>query len=123
MSIIQAKVKGIGEQALSTEENMVIFFDESATKELQKVSVIQHFLEEADFHLQQGDCLTIGDQDYTISYIGAFVNQNLSQMGHATLMFTEVPEEDKLSNSLYLTPNIFPQIEIGTMISYHQKEV
>ena len=122
MSIVQATVKSIGEQALSTEEKMVIFFDESATKELQKVSVIQHFLEVVDFHLQQGDCLSIGDYVYTISYIGAFVNQNLSQMGHATLMFTEVPEEGQLSNSLYLTPTIFPKIEIGTMISYHQKE-
>lgn len=115
---MKAVVTEFGARALDKKESMIILFGESATEGLKEHSVIQKFQGTHFLEMKQGDLLKIDEQEYTILYVGPFANNNLNSIAHVTLVFTDVPEEDAIVNGLYLAPNEFPAIKIGTIIDY-----
>lgn len=118
---ITATVTAIGQDAISTKDNMVILFGDQATNALRDVSVIQEFADaEAakQLNLVRGDHLYIDDIKYRITDVGRLTNSGLQQIAHATLVFKPVPTEDALGNALYLSPTAMPVFKVGTQIRY-----
>ena len=120
---MKAIVTEIGVRALDEKEPMIILFGESATEGLKEYSVIQTFQETHTLELKKGDLLKIDKQEYTIDYVGPFANDNLNSIAHVTLVFADAPNDDAIVNGLYLTPNAFPTIKVGTTIEYVSRGV
>lgn len=118
MKTIQAEVIQIGKEAISPKDQMMILFGENATSQLAEVSVIQKFLEKPVFSLKKGDQIKIGAVTYEVKQMGELVNEHLTKLGHATLMFREAPVDDEMKNNIYLEPNNFPTIQVGDTITY-----
>ena len=117
--MIQATVKHVGENAIDPQERMLILFGAEATDQLKKVSVIQEIAEnQAAIHLNLGDTISFDEQVYTITHTGQLAQEQLNAIGHATIIFQEVPEEDSLANGIYVKPFEMPIISEGTLISY-----
>lgn len=117
-----ATITGIGEQAISAKDPLVILFDESATPALQRVALRQRFetpAEAAAVSSYVGQTLTIDGVAYQVVQAGALVNENLRSVGHATLVFGPVPATDALASAIYLTPYVMPAWHVGSTIVYH----
>jgi len=118
---VTATVTAIGPEALSPTDPMVILFDDTATKALRQVTLIQDFDDRTGLSaitLATGDKLTIDGQDYALTYVGKLANENLHSIGHVALVFSDVPEHDRLENALYLAPTTVPAFHVGTTIVY-----
>ncbi|VDG20786.1 PTS glucitol/sorbitol transporter subunit IIA [Lactiplantibacillus mudanjiangensis] len=115
---ITATVQSIGEQAISTNEPILIFFAAGATSAIQDVAIIQDFTTPmTDLTLKPGSLIKIDDQTYTVAYAGDLVQANLTSIGHATMYFTAVPDKP-MQNGLYLSPATLPTIKVGSVITY-----
>lgn len=117
--MMKSVVKSIGEQAISEKEPLLILFDESATDELKKFSVVQAFEGESRKALEVGSSISFDEQNYTVTQVGPIANKHLQSMGHVTVVFKETAEEDQLANALYVAPFILPEIKTGTIITYN----
>ena len=84
---------------------------------LRQVAVLQQFTDRTPVTLQAGQQIKIGDQEYTITFVGPVVNENLATIGHTVLVFDDVPAEPR-HNGVYLTPKQVPQIKPGMTIIY-----
>ncbi|KAF1295533.1 PTS sorbitol transporter subunit IIA [Enterococcus sp. JM4C] len=115
---MKAIVKEIGSQALSDKEPLVILFGDTATPALKKYSVIQTISEETPVELKVSGKILFDGEEYTIQYVGNTANQNLQAIGHLTLIFDAVPEEDRIVNGVYLTPYVVPNFNKNTEIVY-----
>ncbi|MGM0125316.1 PTS system, glucitol/sorbitol-specific IIA component [Enterococcus sp. AZ194] len=115
---MKAIVSEIGSQALSESEPIVILFGETATPALRKYSVIQKIREETPTDLKISGKILFDGAEYTIQYVGNTANQNLQAIGHLTLVFDEVPEENQIVNGVYLTPHVIPAFKKNTEIVY-----
>lgn len=111
-------VQFIGKNAIHPKDPLIILFDESATEALKNVSVIQKFEEQTLREIKVGDVLSFDEQEYTITQVGPLANDNLQAMGHVTVVFKEVGENDEMANALYVEPFILPKIKEGTVITY-----
>lgn len=120
---MKAVVTEIGARALDEKEPMILLFGESATDALKEYSVIQKFQEKKFLEVKKGDLLKIDEQEYMIDCVGPFANENLNSISHVTLVFAEVPKEDAIVNGLYLTPDVFPTIKVGSIIEYMSRGV
>jgi PTS system glucitol/sorbitol-specific IIA component len=119
---MQAHIVAIGENALKTQEQFIILFDESATGLLRDVSIIQDFARDDEkFALQVGDKIAFGEQAYTFTDIGRLANKNLQELGHATILFGNHVDQD-IANAIYLTPHEVPELTVGMTITYRQAE-
>ncbi|AEV95069.1 PTS glucitol/sorbitol transporter subunit IIA [Pediococcus claussenii] len=116
--MIKAEVKGIGKNAISKEDGLVIFFDETATSDLKDVAIEQKILTDAAFDLKIGGSIKINSSVYKINYVGSLVNKNLSTIGHVTLVFKEVPDKP-MESAIYLDPSTFPTFKVGDTIEYN----
>ncbi|MGX7030187.1 PTS glucitol/sorbitol transporter subunit IIA [Vagococcus zengguangii] len=118
--MVENSIVSIGEQAVSSQDNMLILFDESATKDINNVAVIHvNKQEQSTYQLEVGHTLTFGDQDYTVIELGERVNASLEMMGHATLFFKERTDEDLLANAIYLSPATLPTLEVGMKLTFN----
>ena len=117
--MISAKITGIGNDAISEKDGLVILFDKTATPDLKKVAVIQEIrdLNHSDFNLKKGGQIKIGSDSYQIEFVGSLVNNNLKTIGHTTLVFKEVPT-NPLESAVYLRSGKFPSFEVGEEIQY-----
>lgn len=118
---IKATITAIGPEAISPTDPLVILFDEDATVALKRIALLQEFESEeamSQLALTTGDQILIGEQAYHVQYVGEVANDNLQTIGHATLLFTPVPENDRLGNGVYLTPYVKPDFKVGTQITY-----
>ncbi|WP_281164241.1 PTS glucitol/sorbitol transporter subunit IIA [Liquorilactobacillus sicerae] len=117
--MLEAKVVEIGPEAVSPGDPLLILFDETASQQLRRVSIVQRFISANDngFHLQAGDQLLIDDQGYQVIHVGKLVENNMDAIGHATLFFEPVPKQPQ-HNGIYLTPYQLPQIKVGSLIRY-----
>ncbi|MDT2815131.1 PTS glucitol/sorbitol transporter subunit IIA [Vagococcus carniphilus] len=115
---MESVVMSIGKEAISQKEPLLILFNESATEELRKFSVIQQFKSKDIKKIVVGDCLFFDDQKYTIKSVGPVANQHLEEMGHVSIVFKEAGSEDQLANALYVEPFELPNIKEGTVIRY-----
>ena len=112
-------VTAIGENAISKKDPMIILFGEQATEEIRTVAIIQSFENEKEtVKLKPGQTISFDEKKYTIKTVGSLANENLNTIGHVTLSFSEVPEDDRIESGIYLTPYELPELTIGTKISY-----
>ncbi|MGC6768897.1 PTS glucitol/sorbitol transporter subunit IIA [Enterococcus sp. LJL128] len=111
-------VTAIGDHALDGKEPMIILFGEGATENLREYSVIQKFEEQQELAIKKGNQLKIDELVYTVEHVGSFANANLNSISHVTLIFDSVPAEDAVVNGIYLSPNKFPEINVGSIIEY-----
>lgn len=118
---IQTKIQKIGAQAISEKDPMIILFGEEATESIAEVAVLQTWNKAEEVTLKDGDALEFGSEHYQIDFVGKLANENLNSIGHVTLIFEDVPDEDKLANGLYLTPHQLPNLTVGETITYIQK--
>lgn len=113
-------IVSIGEKAISSQDEMLILFDETATNDIQNVAIVHDNQQgKTPYQITVGDTLTIGNQVYTLTEIGERVNESLTMMGHATLLFKEREEEDLLPNAIYLTPARLPKLEVGMALIFN----
>ncbi|MEO1771250.1 MULTISPECIES: PTS glucitol/sorbitol transporter subunit IIA [Enterococcus] len=105
----------IGEQAIN-EEPLLILFGESVTPELAIHSIVQRKEEGQSIDLNVGSEIRFGDQVYHVTALGHLANQNLNEIGHATLFFKK--SENESANGIYLEPEVLPNIEAGMEISF-----
>lgn len=117
--MMKSIVKSIGEQAINEKEPLLILFDESATDELKKFSVIQEFEGKTRKSLTKGSIISFDDQEYKVTQVGPVANEHLQSMGHVTVVFKETADEDQLVNALYVEPFKLPTIKSGTVITYN----
>ncbi len=117
--MLESQVMSIGSEAISADDPLLILFDETASDQLRKVSVIQRFsgLLPENYDIAVGNKIKFDDQEYTVKYVGELVKSNILMIGHATLNFKDVPENPQ-QNAIYLEPYRLPQIKKGTIIKY-----
>ena len=111
-------VTAIGAEALNEQEPLIILFDNSATEELKKFSVIQEFELTNTKEINVGNTLSFDHQEYTITHVGPLANEHLTAMGHVTVVFKEIEDDHQLVNALYVSPHTLPVIKEGTVITY-----
>ncbi len=114
---MKAVIKEVGPAALQKGDPFLILFEKDAAPMLRQVAVLQQFTDRTPVTLQAGQQIKIGDQEYTITFVGPVVNENLATIGHTVLVFDDVPAEPR-HNGVYLTPKQVPQIKPGMTIIY-----
>ncbi|MBC9824250.1 MAG: glucitol/sorbitol system component [Carnobacterium sp.] len=113
-------VTAIGENAISKKDPMIILFGEQATDDIRTVAIIQSFEEDKETtKLKPGSTISFGEKKYVIETVGSLANENLNTIGHVTLSFSEVPEDDRIESGVYLSPYELPEVSIGTKITYN----
>lgn len=113
-------ITGWGEEALMMIDKLLILFNDDAPQELKEVSVLcskGELLSEPTV----GDSLLIGECAFEIQAIGSVALNTLRELGHCTLMFTEVACSDVLPGAIYLkgNPITMADITVGTVIEIY----
>ncbi|MFT8668892.1 MAG: PTS glucitol/sorbitol transporter subunit IIA [Liquorilactobacillus hordei] len=118
--MLEAKVVEIGPEAISKDDPLMILFDETASVQLRRVSVVQHFIDLSSKkrNLKNLKKISVDNQVYEIKHIGELVQSNMEMIGHATLFFEPVPEEPQHSG-IYLEPYKLPDVSVGSVIKYY----
>ena len=117
-------IEAVGPEAISPNENIIILFNETATDNLKRVSVIQKFDKASapnNFILKKDDTITIDGKTFLILYVGLMVEMNIKAIGHATLVFTDEVPKKPLKNAIYLEKDEedpLPMVAVGDWISY-----
>ncbi|MGM7723905.1 PTS glucitol/sorbitol transporter subunit IIA [uncultured Metabacillus sp.] len=112
-------VKEIGALALSfEEEKIVILFGPQAPQELKEVAVIHEFEEDSsDEPIKVGGILQVDDQQFTITAVGSAANNNLKELGHISIYFSE-PAEQVLPGAVFASPYELPKFKDGSVIEF-----
>lgn len=116
--MIHATIKEIGAKAVSDQEPILILFDQTATSALRNYSIIQEISSKEAFQLKKGGMISFDQQEYTIDYVGTMANENLTSVGHVTLIFESHTEDSGIANGIYLSPHQLPELHVGTEIKY-----
>lgn len=122
-----ATIEAVGPEAISPNENIIILFNETATDELKKVSVIQKFDQDtqpSSFVLKKDDTITIDGETFLVMYVGPMVDMNMKAIGHATLVFTDEVPKKPLTNAIYLEKDeeaSLPMVRVGDWITYEHR--
>lgn len=81
------------EVALFAAENMVIIFNETIPDELRSIAVI-HKQQKVKDDIEKGNYLYINGERFEILHVGNKVNETFRELGHCTIKFSGVDEED-----------------------------
>lgn len=119
VNMMKSIVTSIGKEAVNKEEPILILFDETATEELKKFSIIQKFMTKELVEIEEGNTISFDEQEYQVVKVGPLANKSLEEMGHVTIVFQHLDIEHQLDNALYLEPSVLPKITEGTVITYH----
>jgi glucitol/sorbitol PTS system EIIA component len=117
--VYKSIVKEVGALALSFEEDKVcILFGPQAPQELKEVSII-HELEgdSSDEPIQVGGTFQVDDEEFTITAVGSAANNNLKELGHISIYFSE-PNEEVLPGAVFASPFKLPQFKDGSVIEF-----
>ncbi len=109
------EITQIGKNAIN-DENILVLFGETITPDLLDVSIVQKKLGDEMIQLEKGGELIFGDQSYQVNGVGPLANENLNEIGHATIFFQK--EVGVIPNGIYVTPEKLPDLEVGMKISY-----
>lgn len=112
-------VKEIGALALAfEEEKIVILFGPQAPQELKEVAVIHESQEDSSEEpIKKGGILQIDDQQFTIRAVGSAANNNLKELGHISIYFSEPPEQ-VLPGAVFASPYVLPQFKNSSVIEF-----
>lgn len=120
-------IEAVGPEAINPKENIIILFNETATEDLKKVSVIQKFDKDttpSSFTLKKDDTVTIDGETFLALYVGPMVDMNMKAIGHATLVFTDEVPKKPLKNAIYLEKDEddpLPMVKVGDWITYEHR--
>lgn len=120
--MIQGKITAIGAEALDPKENILIFFDDSATPGLRPYSIIQSVKDINKVAVTPGSEIRFGEAVYHVQHVGNTAMKNLQEIQHVTFIFGEAPEVDAIVNGIYLLPAQVPIIEVGMTVSYPENQ-
>lgn len=120
--MIQGKITAIGEEAWDPKENILIFFDETATPGLRPYAVIQAVPNIHQVEVAVGAEIHFGEAVYQVQQVGNTAMKNLHEIQHVTFIFGEAPTEDPISNGIYLLPAKVPQLAVGMPIAYPENQ-
>ena len=109
------EITQIGKHAIN-DENILVLFGESITPDLLDVSIVQKKINEELVELKKGGQLIFGDQSYQINGVGPLANENLNEIGHATVFFQK--EAGVIPNAIYVVPEKLPDLEVGMKITF-----
>lgn len=98
-------------------ENLVILFGPSAPNELKEVSVIHEEKQTMEIPLKEGGKFSVDDQVYTIDRVGSQANDNLKELGHISVYFSE-PDEGILPGAILVSPSSVPTFKEGSIITF-----
>lgn len=116
--MIHATIKEIGTKAVSDQEPILILFDQTATSALRNYSIIQEISSKEVFELKKDGIISFDQQEYRIEYVGSMANENLTSVGHVTLIFDKHTKDSGIANGIYLSPHQLPELHVGTEIKY-----
>lgn len=111
----ETEITQIGKNAVN-DENILVLFGESITPDLLDVSIVQKPISDTPIALEEGGQLNFGDQTYQVIGMGPLANQNLNEIGHATVFFQK--EVGVIPNAIYVVPEELPNLEVGMKITY-----
>ncbi|BBM17292.1 MULTISPECIES: PTS glucitol/sorbitol transporter subunit IIA [Enterococcus] len=109
------EITQIGKNAVN-DENILVLFGQTITPDLLDVSIVQKTISDEPIAIEEGGELIFGDQTYQINGVGPLANQNLNEIGHATIFFQE--EVGVIPNAIYVTPEVLPDLEVGMKITF-----
>ncbi|UUZ79825.1 PTS glucitol/sorbitol transporter subunit IIA [Paenibacillus sp. P26] len=98
------------------EENVVIFFDEKAPKELHDVAVV-HKNGALLSDIAAGDTFLYNETRYRVIFVGDTANATIRDLGHYTLNFTGDTSET-LPGSIYVEKADVPELKAGTVFRF-----
>lgn len=112
-------VKEIGDLALAFEEEKVmILFGPKAPSELREISVIHELtIDPSENPIKEGGSFVVDDQEYKITAVGSAANDNLMELGHISVYYTE-PFEDVLPGAIFVEPHYFPKVKESSQIQF-----
>ena len=109
------EITQIGKHAIN-DENILVLFGQTITPDLLDVSIVQKVIDDQPIALKKGGQLIFGDQVYQVNGVGPLANENLNEIGHATVFFQE--EVGMIPNANYVTPEKLPELEVGMKIIF-----
>jgi PTS system glucitol/sorbitol-specific IIA component len=98
------------------EENMLIFFDHKAPKELHDIAVVHKDGSLTD-EIGAGDKLVLGSSEFSILFVGDAANSTLREMGHFTVNFSGDLTET-LPGSIYVNASSVPDVTPGMPLRF-----
>lgn len=111
----KSKIIGFGDIALDfLSEKMLILFNEDAPLELAELSVL-HEKKELDSEIKVGDFISLGDNDYVVTAVGAEANDTFKMLGHCCLVFGG-KDEVELPGQIQLKGEKLPELKQGDYI-------
>ncbi len=110
---------GKGAQELLDKNGLLVLFGIEAPDILKDICFI-HNRNTVNGIIEEGDILQIEDNIYKILKVGDMACQNLTDIGHCTLNFSGLTEEELLSGSIYLQGHS-PAVKVGTIIKILKK--
>ncbi|WP_042146734.1 PTS glucitol/sorbitol transporter subunit IIA [Paucisalibacillus sp. EB02] len=115
----KTKITEVGTLAPSfEEEKIIILFGPEAPQEIREIALIHDVSEDSlEEPVKVGGVLQIDDQEFTITAVGSAANQNLKELGHISIYFTE-PAEEVLPGAVFASPSEFPKFKDGSIIIF-----
>lgn len=112
-------MKEIGPLALAFEdEKVVILFGLEAPDELKEISVIHDVkTKDSEEPIQKNGKLIIDDQEYSVQAVGTAANDNLKELGHISIYFSE-PTDEVLPGAIFVSPSVYPKVSEGSKIKF-----
>lgn len=115
-TIYRSTVTEIGADVeMFSEEKMMIIFNDSVPKDLRDIAVI-HNISPLEGQIEVGDELAFDNQTYRITFVGAKVNETVSELGHCTINFNGA-DHGELPGTLCVEEKEMPTIAISTTIT------
>ena len=120
-------ITGIGSEAISEKDDLVILFGEQATDEIKEVAVIHRFDDKhvsQNFTFKNEDIVIIDGRVFSALYVGAMVVSNIKAIAHAVLVFTDKIPKHPMQNTIYLDKPVsepMPKFDIGSEIVFEHK--
>lgn len=99
-------------------ENVLVIFGEQATPELREMSAV-HYPNRIteDEPIKLNGAFKIGNNQYTITQVGADANSNLLELGHVSIYFKD-DDEKVLPGAIAVEPTQFPDFIEGDTIEF-----
>lgn len=114
MEKLNAIIKELGnEWEMMKNESMMILFNENSPQELKDISVVHNGRAEGE--VKAGDIMELGDESYSILFVGGKANETLRELGHATFQFNGEDNSD-LPGTICLEKKEIPDLEIGQKV-------
>lgn len=120
--IFETQVVEIGKDALKLldENEFLVLFGLEAPEILKDICFI-HNKKTVYGIIEEGDKVEIANNIYKILKVGNMACQNLIDIGHCTLNFAGITEDELLPGSIYLQADDKPVLEVGTKIKICKK--